>query len=63
MDYVCQDNYGTGDAAKKHATPNKVGAFQSLERGRTCDVAGACDQTVNVGASRGHNKLSAAIGR
>jgi ABC-type nitrate/sulfonate/bicarbonate transport system substrate-binding protein len=59
LDYVFQDNYGEGDAAQKHATPNKVGAYQSLEQGRACDVSGACHWTVNVGASKGHNKIYA----
>jgi hypothetical protein len=59
LDYEFRDNYGTGDVAKKHATPFKVGAFQSLEAGRDCDVSGACHWTVNVGASKGHNKIYA----
>jgi len=59
LDYEFRDNYGPDDAAKKHATPYKVGAFQSLEQGRACDVSGACHWTVNVGASKGHNKLYA----
>jgi hypothetical protein len=59
LDYIFQDNYGPGDAAVKHATPNKVGAYQSLEQGRACSVSGACHWTVNVGASKGHNKLYA----
>jgi ABC-type nitrate/sulfonate/bicarbonate transport system substrate-binding protein len=59
LDYEFRDNYGPGDASVKHATPDKVGAFQSLESGRACDVSGACHWTVNVGASKGHNKLYA----
>lgn len=59
LEYVFQDNYGEGDASVKHATPDKVGAFQSLEKGRACDVSGACHWTVNVGASKGHNKIYA----
>jgi len=59
LDYEFRDNYGAGDAAKKHATPNKIGAFQSIEQGRACDVSGACHWTVNVAASTGHGKLYA----
>jgi len=59
LDYEFRDNYGPGDVAKKHATPNKVGAFQSIEQGRACDVSGACHWTVNVAASTGHGKLYA----
>jgi ABC-type nitrate/sulfonate/bicarbonate transport system substrate-binding protein len=59
LDYEFRDNYGQGDAAKKHATPDKVGAYQSFEQGRACDVSGACHWTVNVAASSGHGKLYA----
>ena len=59
LDYEFRDNYGPGDVAKKHATPNKVGAYQSLEQGRACDISGACHWTVNVAASNGHGKLYA----
>src|SRR5262249_3074865 len=59
LDYEFRDNYGAGDAAKKHTTPNKVGAYQSLEDGRACNLSGACHWTVNVAASNGHGKLYA----
>src|SRR5438876_12071477 len=59
LDYEFRDNYGPGDAAKKHATPNRIGAYQSIEEGRACDVSGACHWTVNVAASTGHGKLYA----
>src|SRR6266540_3584434 len=29
LDYEFRDNYGPGDAAKKHATPNRIGGYQS----------------------------------
>ncbi len=38
---------------------NKVGAYQTLEAGRTCNVSGACHWTMNVAASNGHGKLYA----
>ena len=59
LDYEFRDNYGAGDVAEKHTMPDKVGAFQSFEQGRTCDVSGACHWTVNVAASTGHGKLYA----
>ena len=36
---------------------NKVGAYQTFEKGRSCDVSSACHWTVNVAASAGHGKL------
>jgi len=59
LDYEFRDNYGPGDVGKKHATPDKIGAYQSIEQGRACDVSGACHWTVNVAASTGHGKLYA----
>tara|TARA_B100000768_G_C11214459_1_gene347498 strand:- start:149 stop:1036 length:888 start_codon:yes stop_codon:yes gene_type:complete len=44
-------------AGKHHMTPDKVGAFQSLEKGREATVNCACHWTVNVSASVGHAKL------
>ena len=38
---------------------NKVGAYQTLEAGRTCNVSGACHWTMDVAASNGHGKLYA----
>jgi len=42
-----------------HVKGDKVGAFQSIEEGRTSNVTCACHWTVNVAASRGHTKLYA----
>jgi len=42
-----------------HRTHGKVGAFQSIEKGREANVTCACHWTVNVAASRGHTKLYA----
>jgi hypothetical protein len=44
---------------KNHATPDRVGAYTSFERGRECNVSCACHWTVNVAASRGHGKMYA----
>jgi hypothetical protein len=40
-----------------HMTPDKVGAFQSIEKGREAVVNCACHWTVNVAASVGHTKI------
>jgi ABC-type nitrate/sulfonate/bicarbonate transport system substrate-binding protein len=42
-----------------HKTANKVGAYQSFEKGRDTNVSCACHWTVNVAASNGHGKLYA----
>ena len=44
---------------KDHQLGNKVGAFQTLEKGRGSDIGCACHWTVNVSASAGHGKLYA----
>lgn len=44
-------------AGQIHATPDKVGAFQSLEAGRKSDISCACHWTVAVAASKDHGKL------
>ncbi len=44
---------------QKHDLGNKVGAYQTFEKGRTSDVGCACHWTVNVAASVGHGKLFA----
>jgi hypothetical protein len=59
LDYEFRDNWGEGDAGKKHATPDRSGAYQSFEKGRPVDVSCACHWTVNVAASAGHGKLYA----
>src|SRR5436189_1610327 len=42
-----------------HVKGDKVGAFQSIEKGREANVTCACHWTVNVAASKGHTKLYA----
>ncbi len=44
-------------ASQGHHIGNKVGAYQTFEAGRPCNVSGACHWTVNVAASNGHGKL------
>jgi ABC-type nitrate/sulfonate/bicarbonate transport system substrate-binding protein len=44
---------------ENHKTPNKVGAYQNIAKGRDTNVSCACHWTVNVAASTGHGKLYA----
>lgn len=45
--------------AQGHNLGDKVGAFQTFEKGRGSDIGCACHWTVNVSASVGHGKLYA----
>src|SRR5437773_2462259 len=44
---------------ESHATPDKVGAYQSFEKGRDTNESCACHWTVNRAASKGHGKMYA----
>ena len=46
---------------KHHSKGDKVGAYQSIEKGRDADVSCACHWTVNVAASAGKAKLYADV--
>ena len=56
LDYVFQELVQKTDG-KIHDQANKVGAYQSIEKGRTSDISCACHWTVNVAASNGKGKL------
>ena len=56
LDYVFREQLGSRDGAY-HDLGDKVGAYQTFESGRTCDVSAACHWTVNAAASAGHGKL------
>jgi len=58
LDYVFQDQL-TKKNAKAHDLGDKVGAYQTFESGRTCDVSSACHWTVNIAAASGHGKIYA----
>jgi hypothetical protein len=56
LDYVFQELIqSTGGA--HHDRGNKVGAYQSFERGREANVSCACHWTVGVAASKGNGRL------
>jgi hypothetical protein len=56
LDYVFRELVQSTDG-KIHDRGDKVGAYQSLEAGRSADVSCACHWTVGVAASTGHGKL------
>ena len=56
LDYEFREQAISGDG-KKHDLGDKVGAYQTFEQGRSCDVSSACHWTVNVAASSGHGKM------
>jgi hypothetical protein len=58
LDYVFQELIQSTDG-QHHDRGDRVGAYQSFERGRSADVSCACHWTVNVAASSGHGKLFA----
>ncbi|HEV8310047.1 MAG TPA: ABC transporter substrate-binding protein [Methylomirabilota bacterium] len=56
LEYVFRELVQSTDG-KIHDRGDRVGAYQSLERGRASDVSCACHWTVGVAASAGHGKL------
>jgi ABC-type nitrate/sulfonate/bicarbonate transport system substrate-binding protein len=58
LDYEFRETLSSADA-KAHDLGDKIGAYQTYERGRTCDVSSACHWTVNMAAAAGHGKLYA----
>jgi len=50
-------DYELRAAFRTHATPDKVGAYTSFEKGREANVSCACHWTVNVAASKGLGKM------
>jgi len=58
LDYEFRDEI-LGVGGKRHDLGDRVGAYQTFEKGRTTDVSCACHWTVNVAASNGHGKLYA----
>lgn len=56
LDYEFREQLSSREG-RKHDLGDKVGAYQTFERGRTSDISCACHWTVNVAASNGHGKL------
>jgi ABC-type nitrate/sulfonate/bicarbonate transport system substrate-binding protein len=59
LDYEFREVVPQREGKAKHDLGDKIGAFQTFEAGRSCDVSAACHWTVNVAASNGHGKLYA----
>ena len=58
LDYALEEQL-TSAKGERHDLGDRVGAYQTFEKGRTCDVSSACHWTVNVAAASGHGKLYA----
>ena len=58
LDYEFRDELRS-PSGRQHDLGDRIGAYQTIERGRTSDVSCACHWTVNVAASVGHGKLYA----
>lgn len=56
LDYVFRELV-QATKGENHNTPNKVGAYQSIEAGRKADVSCACHWTIGVAASSGLGRL------
>src|SRR5258708_19433980 len=56
LDYVFQELIQSTDGAH-HDKGDKVGAYQSFERGRQADVSCACHWTVGVAASNANGRI------
>jgi ABC-type nitrate/sulfonate/bicarbonate transport system substrate-binding protein len=58
LDYELHDELYGADGTRHHLG-DKVGAYQTFEKGRSSDVSCACHWTVNVAAASGHGMLYA----
>ena len=56
LEYELSDQLITA-SGKLHDLGDKVGAYQTFERGRSSNINCACHWTINVAASVGHGKL------
>ena len=59
LQYEFRDQLAATPTGRIHDLGDKVGAYQTFERGRDADISCACHWTVNVAASVGHGKLYA----
>jgi hypothetical protein len=60
LDYEFLEEFVSKEG-NKHDLGDKVGAYQTFEKGRHSDISCACHWTVNVAASNGHGKLYADV--
>jgi hypothetical protein len=57
LEYEFRDQLAATPTGRIHDLGDKIGAYQTFERGRDSDISCACHWTVNVAASVGHGKL------
>src|SRR5215472_10581609 len=61
LDYEFIPSTGFSNLSVKSATElpkdQIKGAYQSIEKGRACDISSACHWTVNMAAAAGHGRL------
>jgi len=60
LDYELKDQLTAMAKGRVHDLGDRVGAYQTFEKGRDSDVSCACHWTVNMAAGAGHGKLYAA---
>lgn len=58
LDYAFNEQLNS-KVGKENNPGDKFGAYQTFERGRSCDVSSACHWTVNMAAGAGHGLLYA----
>src|SRR5687767_1303172 len=58
LDYEFRETFDSKQASS-HQQGDKVGAYQTFEKGREGNVSCACHWTVNVAAAAGHGRLFA----
>lgn len=58
LDYEFREQWSSSDG-KKQNLGDKVGAYQTIEKGRKSDVSSACHWTINVAAASGHGRIYA----
>ena len=58
LDYEFREQLSSRDGSY-HDLGDRIGAYQTFESGRSCDVSAACHWTVNAAAASGHGKLYA----
>jgi hypothetical protein len=56
LDYEFREQLTSSDG-KRHDLGDRVGAYQTFQSGRTCDVSSACHWTVNMAAAAGHGRI------
>jgi ABC-type nitrate/sulfonate/bicarbonate transport system substrate-binding protein len=56
LDYEFRETIQSSDGAA-HNLGDKVGAYQTFEKGRACDVSGACHWAINASAAAGSDRM------